>query len=131
MSIPSAMYATIGAKLHAINQETGAVLWEADIPTGRSQLVVHQGRIYVASEFKTLSIFQADTGALLRTSPLSGMGQAATLLLDNEKVFVTCGGVLHAFTLEGAPLWINEFKGRGNGSMAIATAEKDRQADEY
>jgi outer membrane protein assembly factor BamB len=125
------LYVTLGGVLHAVDTQTGAVAWETPIAAGRVQLLVHQERIYIACEFGSLEILHAATGALLKKASLSGSGHAATLLIEENKVFVTCGGELTVFDLNGGLLWSQKFKGRGNGTMALATATQNRQADEY
>jgi len=125
------LYVTLGGVLHAIDTQTGNVAWETPIAAGRVQLLVHQERIYVACEFGSFEILNANTGSPLKKVRISGSGHAATLLIEGDKVFVTCGGELTAFDLNGTLLWCNKFSGRGNGALALATATQNRQADEY
>ena len=131
MPTPSRIFACVGRTVHAIDQQTGAIIWETPIAAGRTQMVVHQDRVYVASETGSLEILNADTGTLLKTVPISGRGHAATILIEDETVFVSCGGELSAFDLNGTQLWANNFKGKGNGTLSLATTQRDRQADEY
>ncbi len=130
MSSPLLFAVFYGAVI-AVDQKTGLPVWEAPIPTGRAQLVARKERVYVVSERGSLFVFDAQDGALLKNTPLSGNGQAPTLLVDEEKVFVTCGGELQAFDLEGELLWTNTCAGKGNGAVGMATTNVDRQADEY
>ncbi len=131
MSIPSRIFACVGRTVHAINQQTGAIIWETPITAGRIQMVVHQDRVYVACEVGSLEILNADTGALLKKVSIPGRGHAATILIEDGKVFVSCGGELTALDLNGTQLWTHDFKGKGNGTLSLATTQRDRQADEY
>lgn len=132
MSSSPILFVTIGGSLFAIHAKTGAIAWETSIGAGRAQLAVHQDRVYVVSEFNSLlTIIHAQDGSRLCEVNFSGSGQAPTILIDHEQVFVSSGGELHAFDLNGALLWTHPFKGKGNGALALATIYKDRQADEY
>lgn len=115
----------------AIDQKTGTNVWETATHGGRTQLTAHKERVYAASERSGLLVLNAKDGTIIQKTPLSGRGQAPTILIDEETVFVTSGGELQAFDLDGKLLWTNTFKGKGNGTMAIATQNKDRQGDEY
>jgi outer membrane protein assembly factor BamB len=129
--MPSLLFVQLGGFLHGINRETGQTTWETELGVGRGQLVCVKDRVYVAAESKKLFILNANTGKLEATTSFRGMGQAPTILADGDRIFVTSGGTLNAFDLDGEVLWSNPFKGRGNGSMGLATATADRQADEY
>ncbi len=131
MPIPSRIFACVGSVVHAIDQQTGTIVWETSIAAGRIQMMAHQDRVYVACETGSLEILNADTGALLKKVPISGRGHAATLLIEDEMVFVSCGGELTALDLNGTRIWTNTFKGKGNGTLSLATTQHDRQAGEY
>ncbi len=127
----SILFITLSGTLYALDTKTGVTAWETTIGNGRSQLCIHQNHAYVVSESQELFVVDTKTGAVIKKVPLSGLGQAPTLLIDHDQVYVTSGGVVHAFQLDGTPLWKNEFKGKGNGSINMATDNADRQADEY
>lgn len=115
----------------AVDQKTGTTAWETPTQGGRAQLTVHKERVYCASERDGLLVLNAKDGSVVQKSPLSGRGQAPTILIDEETVYATSGGEMQAFDLDGKLLWTNAFKGKGNGTIAIATQNKDRQGDEY
>ena len=125
------IFATVGRSIHALDQATGTIIWEAPVHSGRIQVSAHADRLYVVSGDNKLLVFKAQDGVLLAQTPLTGRGQTPTILIDEEQVFVTSGGVLQSFDLDGKLLWTNEFKGKGNGLMSMATKSKDRQGDEF
>lgn len=128
------LFTSLGSHVISLDQKTGTVQWETEILPGRSQLVAHQKNVYVVVESlskRRLFVLDAKNGKIVQETTLEGSGQAPTLLVEDGRVFVTCGGVASAFTLEGVLLWKNEFKGKGNGAMGMSTLERDRQADEY
>ncbi len=128
------LFTSLGNHVTSLDQKTGAIQWETEILPGRSQIIAHQKNVYVVVESLTkrrLFVLEAKGGKILQEAVLDGSGQAPTLLIEDSLVFVTCGGVLSAFDLEGTLLWKNEFKGKGNGAMGMSTLEHDRQADEY
>ncbi len=131
MSSSKLLFATVGRSVHALDQATGSIIWEVSVNSGRVQISAHADRVYVVSEDNKLLVLKAQDGALLAQTPLTGRGQTPTILIDEEQVFVTSGGVLQSFDLDGKLLWTNEFKGKGNGLMSMATKNKDRQGDEF
>lgn len=115
----------------ALDQRTGDQVWETLLPLGRSQVIAHDKRVYIASEQAGLCVLDASNGEMTKQVALSGSGQAPTLLIEGERVFVSCGGEIQAFDLEGELLWTNACEGKGNGPVSMATMNSDRQADEY
>ncbi|MBP9747691.1 PQQ-binding-like beta-propeller repeat protein [Patescibacteria group bacterium] len=115
----------------ALDQKTGVQVWETSLTLGRSQVVVHDDHVYVASEQAGLCVLDASNGQIIKQATLSGSGQAPTLFIEGERVFVSCGGEIQAFSLEGEMLWTNACEGKGNGPVSMATKGSDRQADEY
>jgi outer membrane protein assembly factor BamB len=75
----------------ALDQKTGVQVWEASLALGRSQVVVHDDHVYVASEQAGLCVLDASTGEVVKRVTLSGSGQAPTLLIEGQRVFVSCG----------------------------------------
>ncbi len=121
----------LGGGVHSVDSASGTIRWSTVITNGRHQLCIHKERVYVAVEGGKLYVLDVETGSINVQTQFSGYGQAPTLLIDQDRVFVSYGGELSAFDLEGRLLWTNPFKGSGNGSMSLATSGKDRQVDEF
>lgn len=127
----SLLFAVFHTGVLALDQRTGNQAWETSLALGRSQVVGHDERVYVASEQAGLCVLDASNGQIIKQATLSGSGQAPTLFIEGERVFVSCGGEIQAFSLEGEMLWTNACEGKGNGPVSMATKGSDRQADEY
>lgn len=129
--LSSLIFIAIAAEVSAIEKTSGNIVWTCPIIVGRRQMCVHGGLIYLVVENGTFFVIDGLTGKIEHQANLSGSGQAPLILIEDQQVFITLGGELHACDLSGKLLWSNPFKGKGNGATTIATATQDRQADEY
>lgn len=128
----SSIYVCLDGHILALDRTSGNVQWQQVIPTGANQMVQHRDKIYVAiaggNDFLVLNAY---TGAIEQRAHFGGLGQSPTLLADDETVFVSAGGEVHAFDLQGALRWSNTLPGMGRGFINLATDRNDRQAGYY
>ncbi len=120
------VFACVGGSVHAVDRTSGTLVWEVPLKgwlsASSNQMLVMESYVYVAQGSGVLCVFEAVTGKLVRATPFTGSGHLPSLLIDADRsqIFVTAGGELHAFDLDGTLLWTNTFSGKGNGAMSIA-----------
>ena len=124
------LFVGISGCVTALRKKTGEKIWETLIGYYPHQLCVERERVYVAMQGGDLYVLSAQTGEVLKKGSFPGTGQNPTLLVEDGMVFVTAGGELTAFDLDGNQQWTNPFKGHGNNVVTLATTTKDRQGDE-
>lgn len=124
------LFVGISGCVAAFHKKTGEKVWETLIRSCPHQLCVEKERVYVAMQGGDLYILSAHTGEIVKKSSFPGRGQNPTLLVEGDYVFVTAGGEVTTFDLEGNLQWTNPFKDYGNNMIALATISKDRQGDE-
>lgn len=126
------IYVSLDGRLTALDRATGNARWQQILPTGPNQMVHYRDKIYVVvAGGNDFLVLNAHTGAIEQRARFTGSGQSPTLLADNDTVFVTSGGEVHAYELDGTLRWSNTLPGMGHGFMNIATETSDRQAGYY
>ena len=124
------LVAAFSGRVFGLDPATGRVLWEKtlDMAGNPSALVVTESFVYVAT-FSTLTCLRYTRGELVWTVDTHVAGRA-TLLLDDERLLVGKRGVVECFSLSGERLWRNDFKGKGQGAVALGYPGAVMQADD-
>jgi outer membrane protein assembly factor BamB len=113
-----------------VDPGSGEVRWEHELDmAGNATAVVLTRDAVFAATFSMLSMIRYPSGELVWSVPTSASGRA-TLLLDDDRLFVAKRGEIEAFALDGKTLWRNRFKGKGLGSVVLGVPGNVAQADD-
>lgn len=127
----SPLVAAFSGNVFGLDSATGRVLWEQELDTAGnpSALVVTESFVYVAT-FRTLACLHYRTGKIVWSVDTHVAGRA-TLMLHGERLFVGKRGVIECFSLSGESVWRNDFKGKGEGAIALGHPGAVMQADDH
>ena len=131
--MPKEEYLIVGleASIVAIHPETGLEIWRNDMSLGGHSFValaVSSDLVFASANAKRLFCIDKQTGITRWSQPTSGMGRA-TLIVNDTSVFVSKGGCIDAFTLDGTHLWGKSLKNLGKKPASLAYGLQVSQAD--
>lgn len=120
----------LSGNVFGLDPDTGTVLWEHELDQAGNPtaLILTETFIYAAT-FRTLSCLRYPTGKLVWSVDTQETGRA-TLLLQGDRLLVAKAGVIECFSLSGKVLWLNGFKGKGQGEIALGYPGNVAQADQ-
>lgn len=122
----------IGGQVVGIDATSGRVQWEDGLKGGgygEVALAATSRYVFASATGAMLFCFNYTTGALLWKTETSAMGRA-TIVVQDERVYVAKGGEINCFTFDGRRLWSQELPGRGLGSIALGFPGNIVQADD-
>lgn len=121
-------------KLFGIDRDTGQLRWNVDFSEWSSPIVELQLAAERAFAFTTqhFLIVNRRTGEVIKKVERKDetVGQRPMVLLDRDRFLIAAMGAVACYTVEGAFLWQQPFKGKGFGDMAIGVPGNIRQADD-
>jgi len=111
------LYFGAGKHVYAVNEKDGAIKWQypADGTAATGEFncppAVADGKVFIGSEDKNLSVFDASSGALLWTVPTQGAVESSPTI-DNGTVFFGCndGNIYAIKEADQKPLWGGQFR---------------------
>lgn len=126
----STLVAAFSGNVFGLDPSTGRVLWEQQLDQAGNPtaLVITESFIYAAT-YGTLACLRYPTGKLVWSVDTRTPGRA-TLMLDGQRLIVAKAGVIECFSLAGQGLWHNEFRGKGQGAVALGHPGIVVQADD-
>jgi outer membrane protein assembly factor BamB len=122
----------LGGKLVAIDHSSGTIRWEDGLSGGgygEVALAAGQGRVFASAQSAKVFCFRYATGEQMWTAKTSSMGRAS-IVIEGDKVFVSKGGEVDCFSLDGTKLWSQGLKGKGIGTAAIGFPGNIVQGDD-
>jgi outer membrane protein assembly factor BamB len=122
----------LGGKLVALDHATGAIRWEDGLKGGgygEVALASAHGRVVASALSAKVFCYRYSTGEELWTATTSSMGRAS-IVIEGDKIFVSKGGEVDCFSLEGAKLWTQALEGKGVGTAAIGFPGNIVQGDD-
>jgi len=124
------LYVGAGAHVYALNESDGTIKWQypADGSAATGQFncppAVADGKVFIGSENNNLSVFDANTGALLWQVPTTGTVESAPVVSNGNVFFGSSDGYLYGISeATQQPVWGGEF--RSGGPIFSAPAEGD------
>jgi outer membrane protein assembly factor BamB len=119
---------TFGRQLHAMDPETGAVVWSNEDVDGGGSIVVVGSRVVVTGQ-SFCTCIDATNGKTLWSQILEIHGRPA-VLIEGDRIYIAGGGEVQCLSMTGGrPLWHEPFKGKGNGDTAIALGTQTAHQD--
>jgi outer membrane protein assembly factor BamB len=110
-----------GGRIFGMNPQTGQRVWvfEGDMVTqgAGTRLLIDDQRIY-ATFHQQFVVLDYLTGAVLRRAAMPG-GTFGSMMIVEGRVYSAGNGAVACFSLDGALLWSDEFKGMGYGEVAL------------
>lgn len=94
---------------------------------GAVDLTIHRGRVYALAADRIVSLDYAK-GSVVGEVKLGSRAVQATMVLDEEQLFVVSGNTVECYTLEGQLLWRAERETSANGA-AVGFPGNLRQGD--
>lgn len=122
----------INGQVLGIDVASGAVKWEDGLKGGgygEVALAATDRHVFASALAAMLFCFDYATGRLLWKEETSASGRASVVVQD-ERVYVAKGGEINCFTFEGRRLWAQPLPGRGLGSVSIGFPGNIVQADD-
>ena len=116
----------------ALDRSTGAIRWENGLEGGgfgTVALAAVDERVYASAESSQVYCLRYDTGETLWQSSAGTSGRA-TIVVQNERVYVAKGGEVTAFSTHGTHLWTQKLPGKGGGSIALGFPGNLVQSDD-
>jgi outer membrane protein assembly factor BamB len=117
-----------------LERATGQVRWETlleDLSCEAETEIWIGDDVVIAASVNRLSFIAYATGQLYASVPLAGsyLGRP-TMLVDEGHVYIGGSGQLACYTMGGQLAWLEPFKGKGGGSVALGLPGNTRQADD-
>jgi len=119
------------ASIVALHPHTGIEMWRNNMPLGGHSFValaVNMRSVFASANAKRVFCIDKKTGQTIWSQSTSGMGRA-TLIATESRVFVSKGGFIDAFSIEGDHLWGKSLKNMGKKPASLAFAMFVSQAD--
>jgi outer membrane protein assembly factor BamB len=115
----------------ALDRTSGREVWRNELEAGglgAVYLVVEHDLVFASAAGSGVFALEYATGATRWTASTTGAGRA-TILVEDDAVFVAKGGYLDCFGLDGQPRWKQELSGLGSGPASLAFPGHEAQAD--
>jgi outer membrane protein assembly factor BamB len=124
------LVAAFNGRVFGIDRGSGTIRWEVELSGGAHvELAIDQGTVIAASHTELAFVDHA-TGRVLKRVEIAGdWPNRPTMLVHGSHVYVARGGELICYSREGEMLWLQPFKGKGVGSVALALSGFVRQSD--
>lgn len=126
----SLLIVALNGHIIALDANSGKKRWRYGLGGIGIEVLVHAGRVYALGSQKFFTVLDYATGREVRKhAALATWNGRPTMLLDQQRIFIGCGGEVFCFDLDGELLWHDPMAGRGVGSLALAMPDNARQAD--
>ena len=115
----------------ALDRTSGREVWRNQLELGAFgavYLVIERDVVFASAGGNGVSAIEYATGATRWTASTTGAGRA-TIIVEDDAVFVAKGGNLDCFALDGQPRWNQGLSGLGWGPAALAFPGHEAQAD--
>ncbi len=124
-SVPIVVVA-FGGYVYGLDPSTGAIAWQHEDGSALTRILVTDTHVF-AQGFK-LTCIGYPQGQLLWQ--VDSPTFVASFILDGERLFVgSAGEVACHSSVDGRQLWKNEFKGKGQGEVAVGIPFNVMQLD--
>lgn len=122
----------LGGKIAALDHSSGQIRWQDDMKGGgygEVALAAAQGRVFTSAQSAKVFCYRYASGELLWSASTSSSGRA-TIVVEGDRVFVSKGGEVDCFSLDGSKLWTQRLPGKGVGTAAIGFPGNIVQGDD-
>lgn len=122
----------INGRVIGIDTASGQPRWEDGLKGGgygEVALAATDRLVFASATGAMLFCFEYATGQLVWKSETTSSGRASVVVQD-ERVYVAKGGEIDCFTFEGRRVWAQGLPGRGLGSIALGFPGNIVQADD-
>ncbi len=119
------------ASIVALHPDTGLEMWRNNMQLGGHSFValaVNDHSVFASANAKRIFCIDKQRGNTKWSQPTSGMGRA-TLIVSESAIFVSKGGFIDCFSLEGVLLWSKSLKKMGKKPASLAYGLQVSQAD--
>mgnify|MGYP001560362752 CR=1 FL=1 len=122
----------LGGSVCGLDPHTGAWRWKNALPGGgfgEVAISVQDGYVIASATGPVVYCLDSKTGAELWHSHTEKPGRA-TILVQDELVYVAKTGVVDCFDIDGRLLWSQQLPGLGSGRLALGFPRNVVQADD-
>jgi outer membrane protein assembly factor BamB len=122
----------INGQVIGIDAASGQQRWQDGLKGGgygEVALAATDRHVFASAQGSMLFCFNYATGELLWKEETTSSGRASIVVQD-ERVYVAKGGEVNCFTFEGRRLWSQGLPGMGFGSVSIGFPGNIVQADD-
>lgn len=127
----SVLIVAFGGKVFGIDPSSGSIRWEHVIAYGAEvEVLIERGRVY-ATTGRELHCLDYGTGRLLGkvAVPDTYKGRPS-MVIERDRIYLGSNGEVTCFSIDGTPIWVQGFKGKGMGAVALGFPGNVRQADD-
>jgi outer membrane protein assembly factor BamB len=122
----------LGGSVCGIDAKSGAWLWKNALPGGgfgEVAISVHEGFVIAAANGAVVYCLDSQTGHELWRAETDRSGRA-TILVQDDRVFVARSGVVDCLDLDGHKQWTQALPAMGSGRLALGFPGNVVQADD-
>jgi outer membrane protein assembly factor BamB len=126
------MIVGIGGKVIGLDAMSGEIRWEDGMKSGgygEVALAATEDLVFASANSAKLFCYRYATGALVWTADTNTTGRA-TIIVDEEQVYVAKGGVVDCYSFSGTKVWSQPLKGKGLGRIAMGFPGNIVQSDD-
>lgn len=126
----SVLIAAFGSRVFGIERGSGQIRWEAELAGADVEIVIADATVIAATQTH-LAFIDYRSGTIHKSVALQGnwIGRP-TMIIDGEHIYVGGNGEVSCYTLRGDAVWLQPFKGKGTGAVALGVPGNVRQADQ-
>lgn len=133
MQTKSVVVIGISGKLIGVDAATGETRWENNMKGGgygAVGLAITDDKIFASAASAMIFCLSYPDGEQLWTADTSASGRSS-IVVEGDRVFVSKGGEIDCYTLDGKRVWSQALKGAGVGRTAIGVPHNVVQSDDY
>ncbi|MBL8953332.1 MAG: PQQ-binding-like beta-propeller repeat protein [Myxococcaceae bacterium] len=122
----------LGGSVCGVDPKTGAWLWKNALAGGgfgEVAISVQEGYVIASASGPVVYCLDSKTGDELWRANTEKSGRA-TILVQEERVYVAKTGVVECFDIDGHLLWGQQLPGMGSGRLALGFPGNVVQADD-
>lgn len=126
----SILVTAFSSQVFGLDRQTGQILWQQTMTAGTVVELAILEAVVVAVDGRTIAFIDYRSGQLLKSVALAGeYTSRPVMLIDGPHVYVTHNGAVSCYTSRGDVVWLQPFRGKGFGAVALAFPGNARQAD--
>lgn len=121
----------LGGRVLGIDPSTGLALWRNEmLHGGLDYVAIAVGDDCVIASASAAKVFciTRETGETLWSTKTTGIGRAS-LIREEDKIFVCKGGLLDCFTAQGELIWTQNLRKVAKSGAALGFTDNVVQAD--